>query len=598
MKSKRMQWLALFVAAAICLSVLSAEVLAAGTGAAAGTPSPVHEDTASEITAFDRVEMSSLVLTEHIPLSRLLEQLPKTIEVRLKGSRASIPVQWVSDPDYSGTDEDYYLFQAQWDTDAYCLDASFDSEAYVPFVEVLIDRGTALSQQSVSDGVRNIVERAYQQVNIQWTPLKTVKGFVNSKGVLSTTFLKGTAYSGIPYGQPVKNGKYVPHDASFDEFLTAVSDAKSRFYSARGIYGSLSSTYYANDCSAFASYSYGLPRMTTSTIGSSVKFVAVSKNSLSNAQVGDCLNKSGSHVVLITGINRNESGAIVSLEISEQTPPKARTVVYTKEKVQKMLQSGYRLLRFVDRNKVAPPNSYQGYASNTVAPPETASLFLNKFTYSVDETIFVSIHAEGAENCTLVIEQAETNRVITREMKEIDSFPASELGAGSYSAHVTAQNSAGSVDSEPVSFTVYAPHTEHVWDAGSVTKEPTQTEEGTRTFTCTVCGETRTEPIPVLESPLASTPTLSTTKNLKVTLKKTTAKASWKRNNDGKGYELQYSTSERFSGAKTVMIEKNKTVKVRIRKLKKGKIYCFRIRTVKGTLCSDWSAVRKVTVKK
>ena len=36
----------------------------------------------------------------------------------------------------------------------------------------------------------------------------------------------------------------------------------------------------------------------------------------------------------------------------------------------------------------------------------------------------------------------------------------------------------------------------HAWDNGKVTKEPTETETGTKTFTCTRCGETKTETIP------------------------------------------------------------------------------------------------------
>ena len=38
----------------------------------------------------------------------------------------------------------------------------------------------------------------------------------------------------------------------------------------------------------------------------------------------------------------------------------------------------------------------------------------------------------------------------------------------------------------------------HVWDGGSVTKEPTKEEEGVKTYTCTVCGETKTESVPKL----------------------------------------------------------------------------------------------------
>ena len=36
----------------------------------------------------------------------------------------------------------------------------------------------------------------------------------------------------------------------------------------------------------------------------------------------------------------------------------------------------------------------------------------------------------------------------------------------------------------------------HTWDNGTVTTEPTETTPGVRTFTCTVCGATRTETIP------------------------------------------------------------------------------------------------------
>ena len=43
------------------------------------------------------------------------------------------------------------------------------------------------------------------------------------------------------------------------------------------------------------------------------------------------------------------------------------------------------------------------------------------------------------------------------------------------------------------------PHT-HVWDEGTVTVAPTETTPGVRTYTCTVCGKTRTEIIPATGS--------------------------------------------------------------------------------------------------
>ena len=38
----------------------------------------------------------------------------------------------------------------------------------------------------------------------------------------------------------------------------------------------------------------------------------------------------------------------------------------------------------------------------------------------------------------------------------------------------------------------------HSWDNGKVTKQPTEAESGVKTFTCTRCGETKTESIPVV----------------------------------------------------------------------------------------------------
>ena len=64
------------------------------------------------------------------------------------------------------------------------------------------------------------------------------------------------------------------------------------------------------------------------------------------------------------------------------------------------------------------------------------------------------------------------------------------------------------------------------------------------------------------------------------------------------GYQIQYSTSSKFSGAKTVTVASYKTVSKKISKLKKGKKYYVRIRaykTVSGKKCySDWTSAKAV----
>ena len=47
-------------------------------------------------------------------------------------------------------------------------------------------------------------------------------------------------------------------------------------------------------------------------------------------------------------------------------------------------------------------------------------------------------------------------------------------------------------------YTETVPALGHTWDAGTVTTAPTYKTEGVRTFTCTVCGDTYTEPVPVI----------------------------------------------------------------------------------------------------
>ena len=40
------------------------------------------------------------------------------------------------------------------------------------------------------------------------------------------------------------------------------------------------------------------------------------------------------------------------------------------------------------------------------------------------------------------------------------------------------------------------PKTEHQWNDGEITKEATCKEEGSKTYTCSICGDTKTETIP------------------------------------------------------------------------------------------------------
>lgn len=87
----------------------------------------------------------------------------------------------------------------------------------------------------------------------------------------------------------------------------------------------------------------------------------------------------------------------------------------------------------------------------------------------------------------------------------------------------------------------------------------------------------------------------------KVTAGKKSFKAIWKKGT-GNGYQLQYSTTKKFSkGVKSVIISKPATVSKTVKKLKSGKTYYVRVRSFvksgKTRYYSSWSKIKKVKVR-
>lgn len=171
--------------------------------------------------------------------------------------------------------------------------------------------GSGADGHPLSEGVQNIVKRAYQMTNIKWTPQANITGWANE-----VTYYAGTTYTGLPYGQPV-DASYVPWSTDLTGFVNAVNDLGSKMYTSYATYGE-HAPYYSCDCSAFVSWAWGLSsRQTTVSIRNSA--VKISDTTYEDAEVGDCICKAGVHVVLITDITYDQNGAINGIEISEST---------------------------------------------------------------------------------------------------------------------------------------------------------------------------------------------------------------------------------------------------------------------------------------
>lgn len=97
------------------------------------------------------------------------------------------------------------------------------------------------------------------------------------------------------------------------------------------------------------------------------------------------------------------------------------------------------------------------------------------------------------------------------------------------------------------------------------------------------------------------------TKIKKLARAKKSFRASWSRVNGITGYQIQYSTSKKFTGkaTKSVTIKKNRTTSATVKKLKSNKKYYVRIRTYKNVkqnrktvrVYSSWSKAKSVKIK-
>lgn len=76
----------------------------------------------------------------------------------------------------------------------------------------------------------------------------------------------------------------------------------------------------------------------------------------------------------------------------------------------------------------------------------------------------------------------------------------------------------------------------------------------------------------------------------------------WKKNSKAAGYQIQYSTSKKFSGAKTITVKSKNTTQKTISRLKKNKKYYIRIRSYKKsgktTYYSSWSSTKSKKITK
>lgn len=299
-------------------------------------------------------------------------------------------------------------------------------------------------RKSLSVGVQNIVCRAYQMTNIQWTPKANIIGW--GGGLI---YYAGQTYTGLPYGQPV-NASYVPWTTSLTQFISFVNDPNSKMYSSYSSYNQRA-PYYSIDCSAFVSWAWDLSsRQTTSTIHNYASLI--SSSSYANMQVGDCLCKAGSHVVLVTDITYDERGVINGVEISESTVNAA--TYYCCQKT--WYGTGYSYSLSTMQSKYLG-SGYSLYRSN-----------------SRDSVSYT--------HCSVVVLEDDVH---SDTLTSITPATCTRAGQNVYTCTVCGLSRTESIPAQG-----------HAFGEWAVTEKPNCITSGLETRTCTACGfqETRTTP--------------------------------------------------------------------------------------------------------
>ncbi|MBE6842361.1 MAG: hypothetical protein E7510_05975 [Ruminococcus sp.] len=358
-----------------------------------------------------------------------------------------------------------------------------------------------------ASGVDNIVARANYMYNATWVCKKQVSGW-------GGTFYEGNTYH-VPYGQPVTAGKYVGFGVSVEDYLSAAADSSSVFYTGRSYWSGTGtkSTYYASDCSAFVSYCWGISRTTTSgwsNLNVTNLGAASSVSNLDKLQPGDALNKSGSHIVLVTAVNSDGT-----IEITQQTPPQIRRDTLTKSNVSKNY-SGYTIYRYNNRDSVpAAPT-----LTHTPTPTPTTQKIIcypkcdSSYTSLVDALKSIGVDSSkenrkkiaGINGITNYEYTAKQNEELLNKLKdgklikEIVNVSCTIHTYGGWTVQTAATCTTDGTQTRKCTACGYTESgtiakTGHSYGSWTVSKAATCTTDGTNTRKCSKCGNTETSTI-------------------------------------------------------------------------------------------------------
>lgn len=271
-----------------------------------------------------------------------------------------------------------------------------------------------------NEGMKNALLRAQQLLKLRWTPVGTYP-VVYPAGVIGGPTLKGfykayrpqtgAGYSAVGY----TNEKYVGVNVSIHTYMTAMANPKSVLYT-RNLHerGRLSAAFYGTVCSEFASFVLGFPfHIDCPQFSKMEEMEHIDATILENLQLCDLLNEPKTHTAVITGIDRDEDGKVVSITVTESTLPKVTETVFLPEEfIKYYLKNGYEVVRYKKLHTVTyTPNPWIHLEGDPELPTPVVNPIIlpdygDKANYRLGETVTLSVF-DGAYTKVLLRHNAE-----------------------------------------------------------------------------------------------------------------------------------------------------------------------------------------------
>jgi len=257
-----------------------------------------------------------------------------------------------------------------------------------------------ISTKPDSKGKEAAVFRSRQLTEFVWIPVGDIPIYTKTEG--KTKLPAGVEVKGMIYSSTETVDKFIAENVSFETMLSVIANPDSALYH-KDLNGHGNSwAYFGVVCNGLVRYALNiLPRYPTKrwqTIPGMHQVAAAGKYSAEDVQLCDVLleNEKIKHVMLITDILRDETGAIRQIEVSEATRPHCMRRQFDLAEYFARYKD-YHLWRYDYVDSVPMPDEEQDACLRRGVPglPVIAVDYGNKANYREGEDVVISCFAEG-----------------------------------------------------------------------------------------------------------------------------------------------------------------------------------------------------------